>query len=149
MLDRDWLAAGKAIEQRLADQVRALRLVASLTDIERIEERVRSQTPAAFVVYGGDRFNDQTPNGMGMGGSQDWVVFIAIRNAATGGDNSRLDAEAGPLIVAVANALTGWAPFDGGRPLKRITPPRPGYRVGFAYYPLAFNLDFSIATPRR
>ncbi|ANQ83704.1 hypothetical protein dqs_0628 [Azoarcus olearius] len=147
MLDRDWLAAGPHLVERLRDQVREFRLVAELTDLGKIEERVK-QAPAGIVAYDGTRYADGARSGMSRQGAQRWMVVVAVRNATGGGDNSALAAEAGPLILRVSDALSGWAPFEG-RPLREVTAPRPGYSTAFAYYPLMFELDFVTATPRR
>ncbi len=148
-LDEDWLAAGPIIEQRLRDQVRELRLVAGINDLGELESRVGQQDPAAFVVYDGDRIAPQVGSGASEAGAQCWIVVLAVRSSRAGGDGSGLRSEAGRLLPLVRDTLRGWAPFDGGRPLRRVTAPRPGYSAVFAYLPLAFELDFVTAPPRR
>lgn len=147
-LDTDWLAPGALIVERLRAEVPALRLVAAIDELNDLDARAK-QTPAAFVAYDGDRLAEATPSGCSEAGAQRWLVVLAVRNARAGGDNAGLPQHAGPLLPQIANALRGWAPGDAGRGLRRASGPRPGYSTAFAYYPLAFELPFVTATPRR
>lgn len=143
----DWLAAGPLIVERLRAKVPGLRLVAQLADLANIEQAA-VQVPAAFVAYDGDRYAEGAASGMAQHGAQRWQVVLAVRNASVGGNGAGVPGEAGPLLPQIGAALAGWSPFDGGRPLRRVTALRPGYTVGFGYYPLAFELDFVTTTPR-
>lgn len=145
----DWLAAGPLMVDRLRAEVPALRGVGSINDLGDLEARVGQQAPAAFVVYDGDRVAPAVGSGASEAGAQKWIVVLALRSARAGGDGSGLAAEAGRLLPQIRNALVGWAPFENGRPLRRVTAPRPGYGTAFAYFPLAFELDFVTAPPRR
>ncbi len=150
-LDIDWLAAGPAIAQRLREEVPELRLVALIDELSAttMDERVQGQTPAVAVAHDRDIYGQGSRTGMSQDGAQRWLVVLAVRNAAIGGNNRALASEAGPLIPKIRNALAGWSPLDGCRPLRVATGPRTGYSTAFAYYPLAFELDFVTATPRR
>ena len=78
-------------------------------------------------------------------GAQRWMVVLAVRNARAGGNNAALADEAGPLLPMIRAALAGWVPLDEGRPLRPASGMAPGFGVAFAYYPLAFELDFVTA----
>lgn len=148
-LDENWLAAGALIEQRLRNEVSELRHVAGINDLGDLEARTGQQAPAAFVVYDGDRIAPVVGNGQSEAGAQRWIVVLAVRSSRAGGDGSGLRSEAGRLLPAIRDALRGWAPFEGARPLRRVSAPRPGYSAVFAYLPLAFELDFVTGAPRR
>lgn len=143
----NWLAAGDRIVARLAAQVPALRMVETMTTLtaEGIEQRIKTQAPAAIVVYMGDRITPDPRAPRITAGAQRWVVVLAVRNARAGGNNAALADEAGPLLPLIRAALAGWVPLDEGRPLRPASGMAPGFGVAFAYYPLAFELDFVTA----
>lgn len=143
----NWLAAGDRIVTRLAAQVPALRMVETMTTLtaEGIEQRIKTQVPAAIVVYMGDRITPDPRAPRITAGAQRWVVVLAVRNARAGGNNAALADEAGPLLPLIRAALAGWVPLDEGRPLRPASGMAPGFGVAFAYYPLAFELDFVTA----
>lgn len=143
----NWLAAGDRIVTRLAAQVPALRMVETMTTLtaEGIEQRIKTQAPAAIVVYMGDRITPDPRAPRITAGAQRWVVVLAVRNARAGGNNAALADEAGPLLPLIRAALAGWVPLDEGRPLRPASGMAPGFGVAFAYYPLAFELDFVTA----
>ena len=140
----NWLAAGDRIVTRLAAQVPALRMVETMTTLtaEGIEQRIKTQAPAAIVVYMGDRITPDPRAPRVTAGAQRWMVVLAVRNARAGGNNAALADEAGPLLPMIRAALAGWVPLDEGRPLRPASGMAPGFGVAFAYYPLAFELDF-------
>ena len=140
----NWLAAGDRIVTRLAAQVPALRMVETMTTLtaEGIEQRIKTQAPAAIVVYMGDRITPDPRAPRVTAGAQRWMVVLAVRNARAGGNNAALADEAGPLLPLIRSALAGWVPLDEGRPLRPASGMAPGFGVAFAYYPLAFELDF-------
>lgn len=96
----DWLAAGDRIVARLADQVRPLRMVETMSTLaaEAIEQRVNTQVPAAIVVYMGDRITPDPRVPTITAGAQRWCVVLAVRNARAGGSNAALAGEALSLI---------------------------------------------------
>ena len=143
----NWLAAGDRIVTRLAAQVPALRMVETMTTLtaEGIEQRIKTQAPAAIVVYMGDRITPDPRAPRITAGAQRWMVVLAVRNARAGGNNAALADEAGPLLPMIRAALAGWVPLDEGRPLRPASGMAPGFGVAFAYYPLAFELDFVTA----
>ena len=143
----NWLAAGDRIVTRLAAQVPALRMVETMSTLtaEGIEQRIKTQVPAAIVVYMGDRITPDPRAPRITAGAQRWVVVLAVRNARAGGNNAALADEAGPLLPLIRAALAGWVPLDEGRPLRPASGMAPGFGVAFAYYPLAFELDFVTA----
>ena len=140
----NWLAAGDRIVARLVDQVPALRMVETMSTLtaEGLEQRIKTQVPAAIVVYMGDRITPDPRAPRVTAGAQRWMVVLAVRNARAGGNNAVLADEAGPLLPLIRSALAGWVPLDEGRPLRPASGMAPGFGVAFAYYPLAFELDF-------
>lgn len=148
-LAEDWLAAAEPIVTRLRAEVPALRMVETMTTLaaDAIDQRVKAQTPAAVVAYLGDRITPDPRAPRLVVGAQRWVVVLAVRNARQGGDNTALAGEAGPLLPLIRGALSGWQPLDDGRPLRPTSGMGPGFGVAFAYYPLAFELDF-VTAPR-
>lgn len=142
----DWLLARDPIVERIKAEVPAFRRVASINELGALAElEAKSrQTPAAFVVFDGERLGGGAASGASESGAQRWIVVIAVRSARAGGDGSALDDEAGPLIAKTLRALKGFKPLgQASRGLQRVTAPRPGYSVNFAFYPLAYELPFT------
>lgn len=145
----DWLAPGPRIVARLVEQVPGLRMVETMQELaaDAIDQRIKAQAPAAIVVYMGDRIAADPRAPRVSAGAQRWCVVLAVRNARAGGDNSALAGAAGPLLPQIRDALAGWVPLDGGRPLRPAPGLSPGFGVTFGYYPQLFELDF-VTVPR-
>jgi len=136
---QDYLAAEPLIIQRLKDQVANLPVL-SAADLADVAE-AKQITPAAHVLYGGDRLADSAGRGAAQAWAQLWWIIVAVRNARDQGKGGEVRKTAGPLLLSVIKALSGWEPDKDHGPLKRVNPPtRPAYsKGGFAYFPLAFE----------
>lgn len=137
MTDHYLSAEGYLIEQ-LKAKVPGFKAVLSAADLAGVLEAAQ-QTPAAHVLYWGERLGDSTGRGRAQMSYQQWLIVIATRNASTQRTGEAARNEAGPLIDAMLSALQGWAPANG-QPLQRIPGPKAAYtRGGFAYFPFLFE----------
>lgn len=120
------------------EKVEGFKDVCSTNDLAEVEERSQ-KAPCAHVIYFGDRIPDVSNGGIQTQVMQIWLVVIAVRQ---GRDTN---AEAGKLIRATLKQLQkdSFVPNVGA--LNRInSPARPRYTKGFAYYPLAFSVNFKL-----
>lgn len=120
------------------EQVDGLKEVCSTKDLTEAVERSQ-KAPCAHVIYYGDRVPDVSNGGVQTQVTQIWLVVIAVRQ---GRDTT---AEAGTLITSALKQLqkNSFVPNIGA--LNRInSPARPRYTKGFAYYPLAFSVNFRV-----
>lgn len=122
----DYFALSPAIVQRLKSQVPELGAVAG-ADLPPPDDS-RLKKPAAIVVYDG-----YTPGGRVGGKTQLYQLWRIALAAPEPNDPSgeAARAVAGPLMVKVINALTGWKPAPGVSPLelapeKKSGPPQAG-----------------------
>ena len=139
----DYLAAEPLIVTRLRGEVAGVPSAHVLTaaDLSGVEARAQ-HTPALHVIYDGDEplgESGQSDAGDVQITWQRWLVVVAVRSArdTTGGAGAR--ALAGPLLVAVIQALAGWRPSADHSPLIRASAPRPAFDAGFAYYPQLYR----------
>lgn len=139
----DYLSAEPLIVARLRDQVEAVPDANVLTaaDLAGVEARAQ-HTPALHVIYDGDEpagEAGQSEYGDTQVVQQRWLVVVAVRSArdTLGGAGAR--ALAGPLLVAVIQALAGWRPSADHSPMVRANAPRPVFDAGFAYYPQLYR----------
>ena len=137
----DYLAAEPLIVARLRDQVAGVPHVLTAADLAGVEARAQ-HTPALHVIYDGDEPAGEA--GQSDAGDvqitwQRWLVVLAVRSArdTLGGAGAR--ALAGPLLVAVIQALAGWRPSADHSPMLRASAPRPVFDAGFAYYPQLYR----------
>lgn len=141
----DYLSAEPAIVERLKDQVPELRKVEGATELAAITERdfPNLQTPAAYVVYAGDRVGGGTSDSARQGRDQVvqqvWAVVLAVRNVREVTTGAAIRAQAGPLITAVLSALAGWEPIPELRALRRIQGAGPVWGKGVAFFELRFE----------
>nr|WP_067289912.1 hypothetical protein [Marinobacterium profundum] len=127
----DYLAAEPAIVAALAP-VPGLRKVYVSQDLADMAENSQI-TPAAHVIYFGDRVQDNAQGGVMGHADQTWLVILAVHQVRDGN-------KAGPLIAALLKTLCGHHGPLGN--LTRANAPKPYFSGGFGYYPLAFNLKF-------
>jgi hypothetical protein len=104
-------------------------------------------TPAAHVLYYGDRVaqgNGRSSTGECQCTDQVWYVVLAVRNAASQetGEDARL--EAGILLKKIMKALQGWQPSPEHGYLIRGNGPAPGFKAGFAYFPILFTTRVTV-----
>lgn len=129
-LTDDYLAAESELVNAISS-VTALRKVYTSVDLAETAERSQI-TPAAHVIYAGDR-QALTAQGGSVGHVvQTWYVVLTV--------NLKSKDKAGPLLAQLITALSGVMTTLG--PINRVNAPRPNFRAGFGYYPLAFELKF-------
>jgi hypothetical protein len=95
--------------------------------------------PAVQVIFDGWRLAEA--NGLTTV-TERWLTVVAVRNARSQITGFDTRGNAAPILDALFAALNGWqAEIDGRRvkPLRPVTPPRPGFDAGFGYYPLAWE----------
>jgi hypothetical protein len=134
----DYLAVGDAMIERIRDQVGALAFVGAASDLATVQESQQT-TPAAFVVYQGDRIADDAGEGERTAVDQQWLVWLMVRNARQARTGDGVRQEAGPVLSSLIAALSGWKPLDGLRAFKRVNAPRPLYSKAAGYFPLMFT----------
>lgn len=120
------------------EKVAGFKEVCSTNDLAEVEERSQ-KAPCAHVIYFGDRVPDVSNAGVQTQVNQLWLVVIAVRQ---GRDTSK---EAGELIKQTLSTLQQHSFVPGVGALNRVnSPARPRYTKGFAYYPLAFSVNFKV-----
>lgn len=137
---QNYLALETLIQERLKDQVKGLQSVKASSDLD--DASAQNQvTPAAYVIYAGDRVVDAPSGRAGRGAAQSvyqtWLVMVATRYRK----NYKGPAEdAGKLLYQIIKALAGWqAGLDYPRPLRRTNAPKPEYLSGYGYFYLGFE----------
>jgi hypothetical protein len=142
----NFFAAQQAIVDRITARVPSFRIVSPRADLEQIEEAEQT-TPAAYVVYAGYAVIEATSDGSMVTIEQRWTVVTACRNAATQRTGQAVREEAGPFMMDVLNALSGWQITPEHTPLLLTDAPQggePGYSKVFGYYPLQFKTQFTL-----
>lgn len=139
----DYLAAEPLIVARLQAQVAGVPAAHVLTaaDLAGVEARAQI-TPSLHVLYDGDEpagEAGQSETGDTQIVQQRWLVVVAVRSARDTRGGSGARALAGPLMVAVIQALAGWRPSADHGPMIRASAPRPLFDPGFAYYPQLYR----------
>lgn len=143
MLPADYLAAGRALVERLRTDVPALRGVLLAEDLAVLNEGA-AIGPLAFVMYDGDEVIEgegRARQGASQRVRQRWLVVVAIRNATQHRQGAAHE-DAGPLLSQTIQSLAGWITAPYRAPLVRLTAPRVSYGNNFALYPLMFAGDF-------
>lgn len=133
----NYLAAEPLIIARLKDKVPEFAHVGDWSEYSTLEEGA-IQTPAAFVMYGGDRVNEAGGKGNVQRADQIWGVVIVVRNVAQRRAGTAIREEAGPLMAQTLAALMGWQPAPQFRELERLPAPRPEYAKLVGFFPLQF-----------
>jgi hypothetical protein len=141
-LSTDYLAAGALIEARIrarvpVKRVEELATLYDMLDSDSLDALTSGLLPAAFVGYDGDQPGDVTEDGRMQVVGQRWLVVLVVANARNADTGRGVARAAGPLLLDLVRALTGWQP-EGFSELIRQVPPRPGYRAGVGFYPLTF-----------
>lgn len=108
--------------------------VLTAADLAGVQESGQ-HVPAVHVVYGGCGIKDSQGR---VEITENWLTVVAVRNVKTARSGEDARADAGPILDALFMALLGWQ-STGVKPLLPITPPRPGFKAGFGYFPLAWS----------
>lgn len=138
----NYFIAGTLIQQRLREQVPGLAFVDGSRSIKEIIDRTCA-TPAAVVVYDGDIIKDAPGQSADLGRvqvvQQRWHIELLVHNHSSfvSGEGER--EEAGQLLSQIINALSGWAPSNEHKAMRRIQAPLPTHtNDGYGYYPIKF-----------
>lgn len=147
----DYLAAGSLIAARIAAQVASIKRVDALGQLYSLLEEepqamarhISGKLPAAFVGFDGEAIGDTAGDGAVHVATQRWLVVLAVGNYRRADTNQGVVDEAGPILAALVEALTGWTPA-GFTALTRQAAPRPGYLAGMGFFPLIFSTDLFV-----
>lgn len=138
------LAALPAIMTRLRERVPDLAAVLSAPDLATVIEH-QQPSPNVQVIYDGYALRATEGARAGAGAAQVIVQrYFTVVTVKHAGDQKYKDASlaiAGKLFVAVFQALAGWQPVLGMKPLRLAPAPRSQYSPAFAYVPLAFEAE--------
>lgn len=138
-----YLALESALIDRLTEAVPALRHVGAVSGLAGLDERA-AQSPAAYVIYDGEKIADASHDAARQVVNQRWLVVLFVRHAAQDG-GVQLRTEAGERLSDLLVALAGWIPPGHIRPITRVNAPRPGYTAAAGWFPLAY--EARIVTP--
>lgn len=143
----NYLMAESLIISRLTNEVPELKgNVFSAADLAGVSEATQ-KTPAAHVLYFGDRIVDGTgrsTTGEVQCVDQGWYVVLVVRNVRSQltGEDARSDA--GPLAKKILKALQGWQPSPEHGHMKRVNGANPGFKAGYLYLPFFFQSRITI-----
>lgn len=147
----DYFQLGPALKDYLRDPSQGFGLVdvgdlASLADAlegvkpEEIANRLSGlapRCPAAFVGYDTDLEQWEMEDG-GHQLYQRWLVVLMVRNVADTSRGAAVLAEAGPLLLRLIAALSGWRPdIKHLGALRHVAGPRPVFGTGVGLFPIA------------
>lgn len=131
-----------AFEPLLIEHLKALpfKAVLSSEQLSVLEEKCQP-TPAAHVIYLGDRVDDTAQGGLYSRVKQHWMVTVTVRYVST--SNARQ--QAGELMAAVLSHVQGWKPPATLGCVKRVNAnTMPLYKNGYAYFPLVFETSLKV-----
>lgn len=135
----DCLFIGRAIVERLREQVPHLRQVMLIDEMEDRDTEPK-QTPSAVVILNALRPASVQPartDRLVMPVELQWLVVIVTHSKRRAAD--RVATQVGPLIPACIGALHGWTPEGSNQPLGWQAGPRPEFRPKTNLYPLLFS----------
>lgn len=136
-----FLALEPALVARLRERLPESVHVLTGADLADVAEGSQP-TPAVHVVYQG---YSADPGPM-LTITQTWLTVIAVRQVASVRSGSGARADAGVIADSVLAALHRYR-APGYRPLQLTTAPRPGYRGGHLYLPLAWTTAYTETLP--
>lgn len=145
----NFTVAEAGIVERLKDVTqqgpdRWAREVGTRADLASVSEE-QQNAPALYVVYDGyvvleaDEFTCRLLHR--------WITVVAVKNAAAQREVDPLNSDAGVKMKSVLEALHGFRPPGCATQLVPVSPPRPYYTAGFAYFPLAFSVESGHSVP--
>lgn len=134
----DHLVAEGLLKARLAAQLPTTRIY-TLRDLATISESAQF-VPSLHVVYNGETLADEAGRAEARVITQTWLVIVAVDSSVD--PIASPATAAGTLIQSTINALAGYKLGAGLKECRRVNAPAPAYSGSFAYYPLAFEIDF-------
>lgn len=114
--------------------------VLTAADLADVSE-ANQPTPAVHVVYGGFRVLEARKDGMVSRLDHTWLAVTAARNVSDARRGAAARREASRLMARAGAALAGFKPTGATGPLRLTPAPRPGFRAGYQYLPLAFLVE--------
>lgn len=125
------------VERLKAVLPKAVRVM-SAADLAGVQQATQL-APAVHVMYQGYRVKKTEANDLVSLVEQTWLTVIVVRNARDqkAGADARIDA--GPIALAVHQALAGWLPEGACSNLRLADAPNAGFDAGLFYMPLAWK----------
>jgi hypothetical protein len=112
----------------------------SAIDLENAKDK--SQLSAAvFVAYNGIVNVEQLTGAPHIAHiTQEFIIWTVTRSASRHASQQGTREIADPILEGIMQALMGWRPATGLRPLAMAETTGPAYGEGFGYFPLTFML---------
>lgn len=133
----DFLSLGPELVARLRDRLPPGTHVLSAADLAGVNEE-RQLVPAVHVVYQAYREVESSASGLSSRIQQTWLAVVVTRNVRGLASGAAPQLEAGRLAAGVLQALMGFKPASGAKPLQLTSAPAARYVAGAQYLPLAF-----------
>lgn len=131
------------LRAQLADVVPTVQLLAA-SDLAHVTEATQP-TPAVHLIYDGYSVTESRQDGSAVRIDQTWLTTVAVRNLKDMRSGSAARAEAGLIARRVTQALMGYRPEPGAKPLRLVNGPAAGFSNGFQYLPLAFAAELVLS----
>ena len=136
----NYYIAEAAIITRIADQVAAVKTVVGLAQ-ETKTDSATGALPAVVVACGGHEPKDHA--GPRAQIAQRWEITVVV-SAPNDRSGAKARLEAGPLIVSVIRALSGWSPAPGCSAMKLESGGWEDYQEGTAQFGFALTTNIVI-----
>jgi hypothetical protein len=134
----DLLDAEAAMQQRLREQIKEVKLVASTAAIVGLQhDGLTPHLPALFTHPGPAEVTDYAGNGQAQAEQVEWVVVAVVKLLPDPTMQSNFS-PAGKLLGQAVRALAGWKPLAHYRPLRYLGRDEPEFSPGYAEFPLRF-----------
>lgn len=148
----DYLQAGALIAARIQSAAPNIKRVAPLGNLyallegepDRMAQHIAGQLPAVFVGFDGEQPGDSAGDDFTHVAEQSWLVVLAVGNYRNADTAQGVTADAGPLLSALLQALTGHKLSTDFTVLRRQAAPRPGYLAGVGFFPLRFSTSLVV-----
>ncbi|MBF0371756.1 MAG: hypothetical protein HQL52_20165 [Magnetococcales bacterium] len=136
----NYFAAETLIIERLKDQVTDLRVVQGAGSAEEVFKGSRAM-PIVHVLHDGDEASEDGSHRAGEDQLvvQRWLIILSVQSHRESADGLAVRKEAGPLLMAITNALQGWKPTTGLTPLIKVSSPAARYQDNHGHFFLAFT----------
>nr|WP_315206495.1 hypothetical protein [uncultured Albidiferax sp.] len=131
------------LKAKLADMLPKIEVLTSV-DLNDVTEQTQV-TPAIHVVFA-DSHVAEAREGRLYRFEQTWLAVVVTRNMRSMRSGSDAREDAGLIAMRVLGALGGFQPDIATKPLKFIDGPKSGFRAGFQYLPLAFQVELLLQT---
>lgn len=135
-------AIESAIVTRLQDKCGDLvDRVYTAAEVAQLEEQLQL-TPSITVMYNGYRPATDIAGGVIQGVTFSFLVVVAVKNAAGSHRSTGVRGDASGIVDAVIEALVNFRAYEGAGSILRLAD-APGASfsdIGFAYYPLQFDI---------